>query len=90
MGENINNFLIEHFGIIGVIIIVLAFAVMALAGYIYKLHQNDIKEHRQDKTSWNEERKEFRTSLDKNSEALNRNTTVIESLKYLFETMRNQ
>ena len=86
--SDVNKFLVENFGFVGVVVITLAGVVTVLSWYIYKLHKAKDKEYKEERDKWREERKDFRASLDKNTEALNRNTTVIESLKTLFETLR--
>ncbi len=92
--DKINTFLIDNFGIIGIAVIILSAVVTTLAGYIYKLHKESRNDYKQDKQNWHDERKEFRESLDKNSdailkvsEALNRNSNLVEATKILLETI---
>lgn len=85
--DKLNSFLIDNFGFVGVVIIVLAIVVASLAGYIFKLHRDMRNDYKSDKENWHEERKEFRESLDKNTDALKGVSSVIDSVKILLETL---
>lgn len=74
MFDNINKYLLDNFGLVGIIIIVLAVAVMFLANYIFR-------SHRDDKKQWKEERKEWKDTLDKNTAALDNVKTAINESK---------
>jgi len=75
MIDSINKYLLENFGLVGIVIIILALAVMFLANYIFR-------SHRDDKKQWSDERKEWRDSLDKN-------TTALDSVKVAINESKN-
>jgi len=87
MMEKINSFLVDNFGFIGIVIIILAVVAAALASYIVKLHRDMRVDYKQDKENWHNERKEFRESLDKNTEAIRGVGNIMDSVKILLETI---
>ena len=78
--EAIKKFLVENYGLIGIMIIGLVLAVIFMAKYIIKLHK-------QERQEWRDERKEFRSSLDKNTEAISQNSGLVQELSTMLKTI---
>ena len=78
--ELIKSFLIENYGIVGLFIFLLVVSVFFMAKYIVKLHKFE-------RTEWKEERKEFRGSLDKNTEAISENCGLVKELSTILKTI---
>ena len=78
--EMIKKFLVENYGLVGIILMGLTVAIVYMAQYIVKIHK-------QERNDWKEERKEFRESLDRNSDAITQNVSVVKELSTILKTI---
>lgn len=94
--EILKDFLLDNYGLVGLIIFALLFAIIFMAKYILKLHKIEKSEYKAEKEEWKKEREKFRDSLDKNSIALEKtvnsievNTNLVKELNVMLKTINS-
>lgn len=94
--EVVKDFLLDNYGLVGLIIFALVFAIIFMAKYILKQHKIERGEHKTEKEEWKTEREKFRSSLDKNSVALEKtiesievNTNLVQELNIMLKTINS-